>query len=55
MTPELVTAGGLTVDHVISADGTVALARVGGNGAYSSVGALCWREPIGRVSVAVAS
>lgn len=55
MTPELVTAGGLTVDHVISADGTVALARVGGNGAYSSVGALCWREHVGLVSVAVAS
>jgi ribokinase len=55
VTPELVTAGGLTVDHVISADGTVALARVGGNGAYSSVGALCWRERVGLVSVAVAS
>lgn len=55
MTPELVTAGGLTVDHVISANGTVALARVGGNGAYSSVGALCWREHVGLVSVAVAS
>ena len=53
--PELVTAGGLTVDHVISADGTVALARVGGNGAYSSVGALCWRDCVGLVSVAVAS
>ncbi len=55
MTPELVTAGGLTVDHVISADGTVALARVGGNGAYSAVGARCWVETVGLVSVAVAS
>ena len=29
VTPELVTVGGLTVDNVISADGTVALAQVG--------------------------
>lgn len=55
MTPELVTIGGLTVDNVISSDGTVALARVGGNGAYSSVGALCWARTVGLVSVAVST
>ena len=55
MTPELVTVGGLTVDNVISSDGTVALARVGGNGAYSSVGALCWARTVGLVSVAVST
>lgn len=55
MTPKLVTAGGLTVDHVVAADGTVALAKVGGNGAYSAVGARCWVETVGLVSVAVAS
>ncbi len=55
MTPELVTVGGLTVDNVISSDGTVALARVGGNGAYSAVGALCWARTVGLVSVAVST
>ncbi len=55
MTPELVTVGGLTVDNVISSDGTVALARVGGNGAYSAVGALCWAQTVGLVSVAVST
>lgn len=53
--PDLVTVGGLTVDHVISADGTVALGQAGGNGAYSSVGALLWTERVGLVSQAVAS
>ena len=55
MTPELVTAGGLTVDHVVAADGTVALAKVGGNGAYSAVGARCFADAVGLVSVGVAS
>lgn len=55
MRPELVTVGGLTVDNVISSDGTVALARVGGNAAYSAVGALCWAESVGLVSVAVST
>lgn len=53
--PELVTVGGLTVDHVVAADGTVALAQAGGNGAYSAVGALMWTPRVGLVSCAVAS
>lgn len=53
--PDLVTVGGLTVDHVISALGTVALGQAGGNGAYSAVGALLWTDRIGLVSQAVAS
>ncbi len=53
--PELVTVGGLTVDNVITAEGEVALAQAGGNGAYSAVGALMWRERVGLVSCAVAS
>lgn len=53
--PDLVTVGGLTVDNVISADGTVALAQAGGNGAYSAVGALMWCSRVGLVSAAVAS
>jgi ribokinase len=53
--PDLVTVGGLTVDHVISADGRVALRQAGGNGAYSAVGALLWTKRVGLVSQAVAS
>jgi sugar/nucleoside kinase (ribokinase family) len=55
VTPDLVTVGGLTVDNVVAADGTVALAQAGGNGAYSAVGALQWVERVGLVSCAVAS
>jgi ribokinase len=55
VSPDLVTVGGLTVDNVISADGTVGLAKAGGNGAYSAVGALFWVESVGLVSQAVAS
>lgn len=53
MAPELITVGGLTVDNVISADGQVALAQAGGNGAYSAVGALMWAPRVGLVSCAV--
>ena len=55
MAPDLVTVGGLTVDNIIAQDGTVALARVGGNAAYSGVGARCWVDRVGLVSMAVAS
>lgn len=55
VTPDLITVGGLTVDNVIAADGTVALAQAGGNGAYSAVGALFWCNSVGMVSQAVAS
>jgi sugar/nucleoside kinase (ribokinase family) len=55
MVPDLVTVGGLTIDNVISADGVVSLARVGGNAAYSAVGARCFVRSVGLVSMAVAS
>ncbi|MGP1397258.1 MAG: carbohydrate kinase family protein [Inquilinaceae bacterium] len=55
MVPDLVTIGGLTVDNVVAADGTVALNQAGGNGAYSAVGALMWCDRVGLVSQAVAS
>lgn len=55
VTPDLVTVGGLTVDNVIAADGWVALAQAGGNGAYSAVGALMWCDRVGLVSQAVAT
>lgn len=53
MAPDLVTVGGLTVDHVVTATGEVGLNKAGGNGAYSAVGALLWRQPVGLVSCAV--
>ena len=55
MIPDLVTVGGLTIDNVIAANGAVALAKVGGNSAYSGVGARFWVETVGLVSLAVAS
>lgn len=55
MCPVLVTVGGLTVDNVITAEGRVALAQAGGNGAYSAVGALMWCDSVGLVSAAVES
>ncbi len=55
VTPDLVTVGGLTVDNVVAADGTVALDVAGGNGAFSAVGALNWVDRVGLVSCAVAS
>lgn len=55
MTPDLITIGGLTVDNVVAADGTVALDQAGGNGAYSAVGALAWVSRVGLVSCAVSS
>lgn len=55
MTPDLITIGGLTVDNVVAADGTVALDQAGGNGAYSAVGALAWLDRVGLVSCAVSS
>jgi sugar/nucleoside kinase (ribokinase family) len=55
MPPDLVTVGGLTIDNVIAADGRVALARAGGNAAYSAVGARLWVDAVGLVSIAPAS
>ena len=55
MVPDLIAVGGLTVDNVVSADGTVALAQAGGNGAYSAVGMLMWQPRAGLVSAAVES
>lgn len=53
--PDLVTVGGLTVDNVVAADGTVGLGQAGGNGAYAAVGALHFVKRVGLVSQAVAS
>ena len=55
MALDLVMIGGLTVDNIVAADGTVALEQAGGNGAFSAVGALAWVERVGLVSHAVSS
>ncbi|XWN31098.1 MAG: PfkB family carbohydrate kinase [Devosia sp.] len=55
MAPDLVIVGGLTVDNVIAADGTVGLGQAGGNGAYSAVGVLAFVSRVGLVSHAAAS
>lgn len=49
MNPALVTSGGLIVDCVVAADGAVSLDRMGGNGAYSAVGARIWIKPVGII------
>lgn len=55
MVPDLVTIGGLTVDNIVAADGTVALDQAGGNGAYAAVGALAWVKRVGLVSCTVST
>lgn len=53
--PDLIVVGGLTVDNVVAACGTLGLGQAGGNGAYAAVGALHWVNRVGLVSQAVAS
>jgi ribokinase len=53
--PLLLTVGGLTMDNTIAADGRVAVGCIGGNAAYSAIGARCWAQPVGLVSLDVAS
>jgi ribokinase len=43
------------MDNTVAADGRVAVGCVGGNAAYSAIGARCWAQPVGLVSLAVAS
>ena len=55
LTPDLIVIGGLTLDNVIAADGEVQLSQVGGNGAYSAVGAIVWVDQVGLISKSVES
>jgi ribokinase len=48
---EIFTAGGIIVDNVVAADGTVHLETMGGNAVYSAAGARLWRERVGIVGV----
>lgn len=50
MTPELFTAGGATLDCIVAADGTLALAEIGGNAVHSAVGAALFGARAGVVA-----
>lgn len=50
MTPDLFTAGGATLDCVVAADGTLALAQIGGNAVHSAVGAALMGAKAGIVA-----
>lgn len=50
MSVVLATAGGMIVDNVVGADGTVSLGAMGGNAAYSAVGARVWSQSVGVVA-----
>lgn len=47
----LFTAGGMIIDNVVSADGTVHRETLGGNGVYSAAGARLWLDDVGIVAV----
>jgi len=47
MSVALVTIGGVTVDNIVAADGTVALEQAGGNAVHSAVGARLWSDSVG--------
>ncbi len=46
----LFTAGGMIIDNVVSADGTVHRETLGGNGVYSAAGARLWLDDVGIVA-----
>jgi len=46
----LFTAGGIIVDNVVAADGSVQLETMGGNAVYAAGGARLWIEPVGVVA-----
>lgn len=46
----LFTAGGVIVDNVVAADGSVHLETMGGNAVYSAGGARLWIAPVGIVA-----
>ncbi len=46
----LFTAGGMIIDNVVTAEGTVHRETLGGNGVYSAAGARLWMEDVGIVA-----
>lgn len=47
----LFTSGGMIIDNVVAADGTVHRETLGGNGVYSAAGARLWIDDVGMVAV----
>lgn len=45
------TAGGIIVDNVVAADGTVNRGAMGGNAVYSAAGARLWLDEVGLVGL----
>lgn len=48
---EVFTCGGIMIDNVVAADGTVHLETMGGNAVYSAAGARLWQDGVGMVGV----
>jgi ribokinase len=48
--PRLATFGGLILDSVIAADGSLSLSQIGGNGVYSALGARLWSQDVAVVA-----
>lgn len=49
MTPEVFAAGGVIVDNIVEADGTVHLGQLGGNALYAAAGARLFADMVGVV------
>lgn len=47
----LFTAGGIIIDNVVAADGTVNRGAMGGNAVYSAAGARLWLDEVGLVGI----
>src|SRR5215212_8503424 len=48
---EVFTTGGIILDNVVAADGTVHLETMGGNAVYSAAGARLWLQEVGCVGI----
>ncbi|AYF26979.1 MULTISPECIES: carbohydrate kinase family protein [Micromonospora] len=47
---DFVVTGNLTIDDVVTADGTISPSQCGGNGVYAAVGAWVWSDSVGMVA-----
>jgi ribokinase len=50
MRPEILTAGGVTVDNIVTADGRVFAGQLGGNALHAAVGAALWGVAAGMAA-----
>lgn len=49
--PEIVTTGGIIIDNIVTADGVVHRATLGGNAVYAAAGAHLWSRSAGLVGI----